>query len=398
MESFIKEGFKMNKKRFLLLVLIIIVFLPFWMWLAWLLTPKKKMVVAIIDKTVMTKDGQEHVSFTWILNHERFTKNKTKLYKAGNDYFGFFPLENENFRIKGLERFSPAMLDKLSNDADMTYFTDTYGIYRNEWYVKKNIEERSNIIYGGMSEQDITFLGDMKAKHKLIITEFNTIGSPTTPDIRFKFENMFGLKWSGWTGRYFSSLDTTVNTELPKWLINNYRNEHSGQWPFHNAGIAFVNNSDFVVVIEEKTQLTDAMPYIKSYRYGREKLGLPRQFKYPYWFDIMQSDSSVNKIVAEFSLTPNSAGEAELSQNNIPSRFPAIIMHTGTDYQFYYFSGDFCDNPVNITTSYFKGIRLFKSFFYKSSNPGERASFFWNFYQPLMTAIVNDYYNQLHKH
>ncbi len=388
----------MTKKRIILSLLVAILLLPLWMWLAWLFTSKKKMVVAIIDKTVMTKDGQEHVSFTWIMNHERFTKSKTKLYKTGSDYFGFFPLEKENFRLKGLERFSPDLLEKLSNDADVVYFTDTYGIYRNEWYVKKNVAERSGIVYGGMSEQDIILLRNMKSKHKLIITEFNTIDSPTNPEIRSEFETLFGLKWSGWTGRNFSSLDTIVNTELPRWLINNYKRQHAGQWPFHNAGIAFVNNSDQVVVIEEETQLKDAMPYIESNSYGQEKLGLPRRIKYPFWFDIMQPDPLVNKIAAEFILAPNAAGEAELKKNNIPSHFPAVTMHKGTDYQFYYFSGDFCDNPVSMITSYFRGIRFFKSFFYNSKNPGERASFFWNFYQPMMTTIVNDYYHQMQKH
>jgi len=388
----------MSKRRLLLIFLLAILLLPVWMWLAWVFTPKKKMVVAIIDKTVMTKTGQEHISFTWVLNHERYTKNSHDLYKSSNDYFGFFPLEGENFRVKGLERFSPAMLDKLSNDVDMVYFTDTYGIYKNEWYTKKNISERSGIVYGGMSEQDIVLLNNMKSKRKLIITEFNTIGSPTSPEIRSAFENMFGLKWSGWTGRYFSSLDTTINTELPKWVITNYRNQHTGQWPFHNPGIAFVNDSDQVVVVEEKTHLTDAITYIQSNDYGQKKLGLPQQIKYPFWFDIMQPDAAINKIISEFVIEANAAGKAELAKNNIPIRFPAITMHKESDYQFYYFSGDFCDNQISMGTSYFKGIRLFKSYFYKNNKPGERASFFWNFYQPLMTNIVNDYYHEAMKH
>lgn len=388
----------MNKKRIILLLLILILLLPLWMWLAWVFTPKKKMVAAIIDKTAMTKDGQEHVSFTWILNHERFTKSKSGLYKTSNDYFGFFPLGGEKFRLKGLERFSPDLLERLSNDADLVYFTDTYGIYRNEWYAKKNVTERSGIVYGGMSEQDIALLQDMKAKHKLIITEFNTIGSPTSPEIRSAFENMFGLKWSGWTGRYFTSLDTAVNTELPRWLINNYKNQHGNQWPFHNSGIAFVNNSDQVVVVEEETQLTDAMPHIESNINGQKKFGLPHRIKYSFWFDIMRPDTLINKTIAEFVISTNTAGEAELKKNNIPTHFPAVTMHKNADYQFYYFSGDFCDNPVNMTTSYFKGIRFFKSFFYKNNEPGERASFFWNFYQPMLTSIINDYYDHLKKH
>ncbi len=388
----------MRRRKIFLILLITVLLLPLWMWLAWVFTPKKKMVVAIVDKTVMTKTGQEHISFTWILNHERYTKNNKELYKTSNDYFGFFPQEGEKFRLKGLERFSPALLEKLSNDADMVYFTDTYGVYSNEWYTKKNISERSGIVYGGMSEQDIALLNNMKSKRKLIITEFNTIGSPTKPEIRASFENMFALKWTGWTGRYFSLLDTALNTELPKWLVNNYKNQHAGQWPFRNAGIAFVNDVDQVVVIEEKTHLTDAMTYIQSNDYGQKKLGLPEQIKYPFWFDIMQPDAAVNNTIAEFTLAVNTTGAAELTKNNIPSHFPAITMHKGSDYQFYYFSGDFCDNPVSLGTSYFKGIRLFRSYFYKNDKPGERASFFWNFYQPLMASILNDYYRQMPKH
>jgi hypothetical protein len=97
------------------------------MWAAWLLTPRKKMVAVIVDKTVKMPDAGQYTSFTWVLNNQRFTKPKTSLYKNTNDYFGFFPLKDEKFRLKGLERFSNEMLGKLSNDADMVYFTDTHG-------------------------------------------------------------------------------------------------------------------------------------------------------------------------------------------------------------------------------------------------------------------------------
>ncbi|MFX5656654.1 hypothetical protein ABTE24_20980, partial [Acinetobacter baumannii] len=81
-----------------------------------------------------------------------------------------------------------------------------------------------------------------KAKHKLVLTEFNCIGSPTSDDIRARFEKLFALKWTGWTGRFFDSFDTSLNPELPKWLIRNYEAEHNGHWPFKKSGIAFVSN------------------------------------------------------------------------------------------------------------------------------------------------------------
>jgi hypothetical protein len=48
-------------KKFLYFI-VLICFAPLIMWLLWLFTPKTKLVAAIIDKTVLTKEGQEHSS------------------------------------------------------------------------------------------------------------------------------------------------------------------------------------------------------------------------------------------------------------------------------------------------------------------------------------------------
>lgn len=381
----------MNKKRWLLLILVLIIASPVIMWLAWLLTPKTRLVVAIIDKTVLTPQGQEHISLDWVLNHNRYTKTTKKAYRISNDYFGFFPLENEKYRIKGLERFSGTQLSQLSHDADLVYVTDTYGIYRNEWFSGNNGAERSGILYGGMSMNDVSFLADMKSRHKLIITEFNSIGSPTAENVRSDFEHLFGLRWSGWTARYFDSFDTARNKEIPKWLTSDYKRDHANKWPFHKSGVAFVSKNDQVVILEDSTHLTNPVPHILSLGYGQKTLGLPAKMKYPFWFDVIIPDLSVNHAISRFDIGLNAAGTEELKKNGIPVTFPAILMHKGSDYQFYYFSGDFCDNPISMKTSYFRGIEAFKALFYDSSNPIERHSFFWDFYQPLMNHILGDY-------
>jgi hypothetical protein len=192
-------------------ILLFLFLMPVWLFFIWVFFPKNKMVVAVVDKTVLTTAGQEHVSLNWILLQEKYSKTQKDLYNHSQDYFGFFPETNKSFEVKGLERFSNSQLDKLSDDADLAYFTDTYGIYRNEWYEKGDEKERSGIIYGGMSEQDIDFLGMMKNKHKLVISEFNCLGSPTSKLVSSKFQELFGIGWTGWIGRYFDSFDTTIN-------------------------------------------------------------------------------------------------------------------------------------------------------------------------------------------
>ena len=391
---FINEDFKTQpvKRKLIFTLIILVLLLPLWMWLAWLLTPKKKMVMAIVDKTEVNASGQEHVSLNWVLNHERFTKTSAEPYAVSRDYFGFFPLQNEAFRLKGLERFSPQQLDQLSADCSVAYFTDTYGVFSNEWYTKKNVAERSGIVYGGMSRQDIQFLAKMKEKHKLIITEFNSIGSPTAPEIREQFENMFGMKWSGWIGRYFETFDTALNRELPRWLINNYLAQNNHQWPFTKPGVAFVSDKDEVVILEEGTHLEDPLPHIITTPSARDEYDLPSRIKYSFWFDVVAADTTVNTIAAEFLLQPNRAGATLLMNHGIPASFPAVLQHKGTDYQFYYFCADFCDNPVPMLASYFKGIPFFRFLFFDESDAMERKSFFWKYYRPLLTKILKEHY------
>ena len=380
----------MRKKLFRGIILIIVA-IPLIMWLAWLATPNTKLVVAIIDKTVLTKKGQEHISLNWVLNNKKYTKTSEEPYNVSHDYFGFFPKDDEKFKLKGLERFSYSKLNQLSDDSDMVYFTDTYGIYNNEWFHEGDISERSGILYGGLSDKDLQLLRLMKEKKKLIITEFNTIGSPTARGNRVKFEELFQLRWTGWTARYFENLDIRSNEEIPGWLVRNYKNAHKGNWPFKNSGIAFVNDKDEIVIIEEGVHLNRAMPQIKTKPDFQEEYGLPESIKYPFWFDIMIPNTDVNETISRFDIDLKIDGKEELKKHNIPTSFPAVTRHLQDDYKFFYFSGDFADNPVPLESSYFKWIGFFKNFFYDQRNIMERGSFFWNYYKPLLTNILEDY-------
>lgn len=372
----------------------LVIALPLWMFLAWFFWPKTKYVIAIIDKTVLFKTGQEHASLTWVLRNNKFSKTSTDLYKVGRDYFGFFPNKNKKFDLKGLENASDEDLEKLSRNADMAYVTDTYGVYSKEWYLSKNITERQRLLYGGLSPQDMQFLKKMKQKKKLIITEFNTFATPTPAPVARDFEQTFKIRWTGWVGKYFDSFDTLQNKELPRWLVENYKAQNDNKWPFKKSGIAFVNKSDKIVVLEYVRHLNAEVPYILTRKEEREKYNIPKSMKYPFWFDVVQT-SRANKIISFYDLKVNDFGAKILAENEIPSQFPAIIEHYRSDYKFYYFCGDFADNPISQGGSYFKGISYFRNLFYNDDIAAERVSFFWEFYRPMITSILRDYYDDM---
>lgn len=388
---------KKNRLPLIPILLVLLIGTPVWMAFAWVLTPKRMLVTAIIDKTVQTPEGQEHISLDWVLTQEKFTKNNNQLYRSDKDYFGFFPGNRKKYQLRGLEALNEEQIRHLSDEADLVYMTDSYGIFRNEWLGEGNSQDRSGIIYGGMSDKDLALFSAMKARHKLVVSEFNSIGSPTKPEVRAAFETNFGIKWSGWIGRYFDSFDTSVNKELPKWLINNYRRQHGGAWPFKQSGIAFIHSSDKIVIVEKGNDLGEDIPRIEVSEEGRGHYGLPKSIPYPFWFDVITADTAYNHYLASFQLGVNEKGKSVLQQNGIPDRFPAITVHINRDYRFFYFSGDFCDNPIVLSGAYLKGIHYIDWFFYNRRDPQERRSFFWLFYRPLVTTILNDYYKTLHR-
>ncbi|OYY22434.1 MAG: hypothetical protein B7Y15_10000 [Bacteroidetes bacterium 24-39-8] len=362
------------------------------MWLYWLLTPKKEFAVAIIDKTVLNNRNQEHRSLIWILQHEKLVKQNKEFYIGSQDYFGFFPGDSGKYRIKGLERFNELKLNQLVSDCDMVYVTDTYGVYTQEWHHLAVLGDRSSLIYGGLSEQDLYFLKAMKAAEKLVIAESNTIGSPTTEIVRNQFEKSFGVSWSHWNGRYFSSFDTLKNPELPRWLYRNYMQQHGGSWPFKNAGIAFVNLNDQVVVLEKEQHLgIKDFPKIISSKPAQQHYGLPANMDYNYWFEIMVVDSSANEVLADFELPVSKSGKHLLDSIGIPTKFPAVIHSLNQKQPFFYLAGDFCDNPVNMKTIHFAGTDYFKWMLYNKEDSMERIYFFYNFYRPLISTIIKDY-------
>jgi hypothetical protein len=249
------------------------------------------------------------------------------------------------------------------------------------------------MLYGGMSEQDLEFLKLMKEKKKLIITEFNCLASPTSPLVRAKFEQFFGIIWSGWIGRYFDSFDSTVNKELPNWLVRNYRLQNKGNWPFKNSGIAFVHSDGKIVILENEVDLLYEFPELISNKEGQDKYKLPVKIPYNFWFDIIEPDANFNHVIANFTIQTNDRGAKILEKHGLPNNFPAITIHLREDYQFFYFSADFSDNPISIKSAYLKGMPLFKSFMYNNRERMGRKAFFWEVYQPLVTTILNNYYH-----
>lgn len=379
----------MNKLTYKIIFLVIVL-TPLWSFLTWFFWPSQEMSALIIDKTVLDTDRNGHRSFNWILTHEKNYKKSGDPYHYGKDYFGFFPEEESELRIKDLEGYKEDRLDSLANFLDMAYYVDAKGVVLGDTTELVDSTEKSVLLYGGVTENDSKLLEKLYSNGKLVLAEYNTLGYPTSPKVRLELEELFELKFSGWIGRYFSSLKREGNKEIPEWVFEKYLLHTGEEYSYSDvSGIILVHEEGKVVVLENGTHLNVPVPSITTSNTYTRKLDLPDFIKYPSWFDINSSLKEEN-IISSFKIHTNTTGDSILESFGLSNRFPAVIGDSDKGLH-YYFCGDFANNPVQNRLAYFKGIKFFSRLFYNSTDVSSCKNFFWNYYYPLVSNIISDY-------
>lgn len=373
------KGINIFKLLFYILIPVIIVSFAFWF-----VQVDKVYSVYVLDKTVPDNTYSEHKAFFWLLNYHKIINKTGQSYSYKKDYYGFHPVEGEDntsYKIKSLRLYE---ILGITDDIDFMYYADSYGVSYEDWYHRPPDKFHSPLMYGGLNQNDYLLLNEMRRKNKLIISEFNMLGSPTSDLVRNKTENLFDFYWSGWTGSYFKSLHSS-NPNLPRWVIDLYEQKYLKKWDFDNSGIVLIHEKGNILVLENKTHLTSEYPQIITDSYGQKEYELPEIQNYTFWFDII-APGKTNKVVSKFQLSLSAAGIALLKKEKIPAEFPAVIEHLDR-YKFYYFSGDFSDLSLSYYSSYFMGFPwLAKTFYLKNSN--SKKAFYWRFYVPLIGHII----------
>jgi hypothetical protein len=382
------------KKTLLIVVIIlaVIIALPVINLIRWSIQSKKPLDIIIVDKTVPTMEREHHKPFTWILTNERFVKKENSAsYSYTKDYYGFFP--QRPLREKKWDKKDYRLSDviNLADKNDAIYFTDTYGVFFNDWFRGINKSRKSRKIYGGLNNNDFLLLKEMKDRNKLIIMEYNAFDYPTAQFDSFRTQEKLGISFSGWTGKYFSSLDTT-GTNFPVWMTAMYRKEYKKPWTFKKPGVVILKEKD-IVVLEEGIQLKNTIPHIITDAASCQKYGVPASVAFDQWFDII--DPLQNKVISKFKLDTTPLGDSLLINNALQNDFPAVVQDPVTQ-RTYYFSGDFATYDVPFWTARLKGVEKLKGVLF-SDKPDDTRRFFWLYYKPLISGIFTDYYVSLNK-
>jgi hypothetical protein len=382
------------KRPLLIIIIILVVILAFPVYsvVRWAFQEKKPMNILVLNKTVPTIDRVTHRSFFWILNNERFVdREKKSSYSYKKDYYGFFPLKPLRERQHRKRDYRLAELMDLVETYDALYYADTYGVFFSEWFQTYSRTRRTRKIYGGLNNSDWLLLMEMEKKDKLVVLEYNTFDYPTADLERYRVEELMGIKSTGWTGKYFESLDTVKNPEFPIWMTAMYRRYNREPWTFRDAGIVFVKNRE-IIVLEMGRQLTNQYPFVITGEEYAGKYGVVQNVPFTEWFEVI--DSRDTEVVSSFKMQTTSSGDSLLALHFLANEFPAVIVDTKKHRNFY-FAGDFATNDISYATSYLSKHGIIKKSYYSEKDENDPRRFFWLYYKPLINNIFTEYYNTI---
>ncbi|WP_186579611.1 hypothetical protein [Aquibacillus kalidii] len=368
----------MIKKRGFIIGIFLLIFLftsPVW---SWQLKGKEELNVLIFDKTVPDQTYREHKGLVWLLNHLKLKQTDGSAYDLKEDYVGFVPSSNP-------PEFSIRELPEDLSSYDVLYMADGYGVYQDEYVEKSVAGNRSELLYGGMTADEVNKLrASLIENNQTLIAEFNTFGSPTKQDVREGFYDLLNVQWTGWMGRYFVDLQSN---EVPGWLKQNYEEQYQKDFDLKGSGLVFVNEADEVIVLPGENLPSKPVTFHVT-DVALEQYDVKREIAYNYWFDVVDAYNP-EEIQASFKLNLSEEGEKIVAENGIPLTFPAMVHHENSSYRSYYFAGDFADQEKVPGVHQISGIPWVHKLF-AFEKEGRTDTFFWEAYVPIMKEILTN--------
>lgn len=363
------------------LILFLVLLVPLWSWLVHLVGPSQKLDLVVLDRTVPADERKEHLSLFWVLDHYKWRVADDN--DPNVHYLGYFPDRKDSIQ----DELTKVKWRKSSKRPQLLYLADTYGVYQEDDQPLRR-PDFSQLVYGGSTWKDVALVKQVFNDGGRIMGEYNILGSPTPRVVADSLGSCFGVKASGWTGRYFHELDTLLNIEIPAWVPRLYRASHSNPYQFSGSGLVFAHESGQVEVLPDRF-LEAPVPVIEADHELQKRYGVPQYVRYPFWFEVGVVDLP-GLTHATLNVHPTDSGRQKMQEWGIPTRFPFLAADLKEGRRFYAFA-DVSDNPIASTSAYFAGIRAVRKLFYNNRNLADRRKFFWEFYVPVVGGYINDF-------
>lgn len=343
----------------------------------WMLLPAKQFTIAVWNKNVtmgkidrhnnITVDYRKHIGLFWILKNSRCMNPETGTwYDPTADYYGpRMDAANNIIGEKDLSEMGPV--------PDMIYLSDGYA------------EDSESSVEGGITRSDIETVTAAYEKGSHVVGEFNILPLADETEVRQEIEALFGIRYSGWIGRYVS--DLSDRTDVPDWARTIYKAQYGKEWDVEGAGLLLVSVEGELMVLLQGIDYAGYSVLVKIQPDYEAQFGRLSEYFYN-WFELVEEKEGT-AVVARYRLPLTEAGEQKFSSVAEAFDFPAVTKRTQGSSFAYYFAGDFCDYAATVKYSgYLFAAELNRIFYFHKT--GDITEFYWDFYVPLMSGVLDE--------
>jgi hypothetical protein len=365
-------------------VMVALIALPYALW--WL-RPPAGWTVVVVDKTVPHPTYREHAALFWTLRHFKARRvDGGSAWDLARDYIGYYPAPASGSAPHGRPLEESDLIG-----ADLLILADTYGVYTADYargHDGHAAHQRSRLIFGGLRLEEVNAVERFVERGGALVAEFNTFASPTGGAPGRRLQDLLGIRWSGWSGRYF--VDLGDRDEVPDWARAAWGGQHDRDWEFAGPGYLLVHEGGEIVVLEEGADVEPGGLRVVAAETDDPLLrGVRPGVPFRYWFDVVEPIDGTRVLMRyRFELTERGLGR--LRDAGAPGTFPAVLVAAGSPRRIY-LAGDFSDNPVDAGPSFVQfwpTIRKYGTALGARLRPDQTA-FFWNVYVPLMGNILS---------
>ena len=352
---------------------------------AWFVEKDNPVRIRVVDKTVPHPNYREHAALFWVLNHEKTQPpDFERPWTLDRDYVGYYPDPDE----KCYGSYIPLDEDYLT-EIDLLYIADAYGVYTLDMVGCSELKaalDYSKVIKGGFTLDEVKVIEAFAERGGMVIGEFNTFASPTHGEPRERLENLFGVRWTRWAGRYFEELSSI--DDVPVWARRNWLKQYGVPWRFKGPGFLLVHEDERLFVLESPSEAAvEGMKIRNLEMFDQVLMGTKNDTPFLYWFDIVEALPET-EVLAEYELEVTAKGLRELRKFGVPARFPAVSRVSRSPLRVY-LAGDMSDARVPVAPYYwadwFKAVR---TALIKSDDEYQRV-FMWESYFPLEANLLD---------
>ena len=425
----------------IIVVIAAIIYFPYFFWLK---APELPLKMHVVDKTVPFEDRREHRGLFWLLGQNKFVDpapaKEEQFYDFTKDYTGFYPKEDfnaeehdpseygiptpEQAEVESLEEAGEAVVAEdplvtakkrpkdwsllfeyellkqpMLQDRDVLYIADTYGVYTGDYWQFPEHDYAHTMhtakIFGGLEPAEVEAMEWFADQDRLIIAEFNCFGSPTADDLRWRVEDLLGVSWTRWIGRYF--IDFQDEKDVPYWLYTIYRRATGREWDVTGSGyvVCREESADFVILKDGEDVEPLGLELVPNNQYStNDVMAGVKPCTFSYWFDILIPHEGTETL-ADFHWHVTPQGKVKLDEHGLPLIFPAVT-RTQRGYTAYYMAGDVVDFDKAMGPPKTRLTLFINRSYYGQRVKGGQGFFFWHTYYPLVSNILRTECNRLY--